>query len=514
MSDDQIREDIFNVVWKTCDTFRGIIDPAQYKDYILTMLFVKYLSDIRKSKLAEYEKKYAGDKVRIARSMERERFVVPEVELKNAKGKVEDAFPATFDALYERRNRADIGQVINIVLEALDDANKAKLHNVFRNIDFNSESSLGNTRQRNQRLQTMLADFNSEKLDLRPERVGHMDIIGDVYEYLISRFAAQAGKKAGEFYTPAEVSETLARLVAPKPGDRICDPTCGSGSLLIKASKQVGTRDFALFGQEMNGSTWALCKMNMFLHDVDAARIEWEDTIRHPQLTENDALMKFDVVIANPPFSLDKWGQEIAEKDRFRRFTRGIPPKSKGDWAFILHMLATAIEGKGRVGVVVPHGVLFRGGQEGAIRKAVIEENLLSGIIGLPGNLFYGAGIPAALLIFDKSRKANAKGEVFFVDASREFEQGTNQNRLRPEDIDKIVATFRKRKEIPKYAHLATFAEIEENEFNLNIPRYVDTFEPEPEIDVAGVQKEIEELEGKLTVTRKKMAGYLKELGF
>jgi type I restriction enzyme M protein len=177
-------------------------------------------------------------------------------------------------------------------------------------------------------------------------------------------------------------------------------------------------------------------------------------------------------------------------------------------------MLATAIEGKGRVGVVVPHGVLFRGGQEGAIRKAVIEENLLSGIIGLPGNLFYGAGIPAALLIFDKSRKANAKGEVFFVDASREFEQGTNQNRLRPEDIDKIVATFRKRKEIPKYAHLATFAEIEENEFNLNIPRYVDTFEPEPEIDVAGVQKEIEELEGKLTVTRKKMAGYLKELGF
>ena len=514
MNDDQIRDDIFNVVWKACDTFRGVIDPAQYKDYILTMLFVKYLSDIRKSRLAEYEKKYAGDKLRVSRAMERERFVVPEVQIRDAKGKIEDAFPATFDALFERRNRPDIGQLINILLEALEDANKAKLHNVFRNIDFNSEANLGNTRQRNQRLQTILSDFAGEALDLRPERVGHMDIIGDVYEFLIARFAAQAGKKAGEFYTPSEVSETLARLVAPKPGDRICDPTCGSGSLLIKASKQVGSDNFALFGQEMNGSTWALCKMNMFLHNVDAARIEWEDTIRHPMLIEGDALMKFDIVIANPPFSLDKWGQEIAADDRFHRFAPGIPPKSKGDWAFILHMLSTTVEGKGRVGVVVPHGVLFRSGAEGAIRKSVVEENLLDAVVGLPGNLFYGAGIPAALLIFDKARKHNGKGDVFFIDASREFEQGTNQNRLRPADIDTIVNTYRNRKEIAKYSHRAKYAEIVENEFNLNIPRYVDTFEPEPEIDVAAVQREIEEIEGKLTETRKKMAGYLKELGF
>jgi type I restriction enzyme M protein len=222
--------------------------------------------------------------------------------------------------------------------------------------------------------------------------------------------------------------------------------------------------------------------------------------------------MKFDIVIANPPFSLDKWGQETADKDRFQRFGRGIPPKSKGDWAFILHMLATAVEGKGRVGVVVPHGVLFRGGSEGAIRKSVIEDNLLDGVVGLPGNLFYGAGIPAALLIFDKSRKHKGKGEVFFVDASREFEQGTNQNRLRPEDIDKIIATYRAQKEISKYSHRAPYTEIEENEFNLNIPRYVDTFEPEPEIDVAVVQKEIEEIEGKLVLTREKMKKYLKEL--
>jgi len=514
MKDDQIRDDIFNVVWKTCDTFRGVIDPTQYKDYILTMLFVKYLSDIRKSRLAEYEKKYKGDPLRISRAMERERFVIPEVHLRDAKGKIEDSFPATFDALYDRRSRPDIGQIINVLLEALEDANKAKLHNVFRNIDFNSEANLGNTRQRNQRLQTVLDDFASAALDLRPERVGHMDIIGDVYEFLISRFAAQAGKKAGEFYTPAEVSETLARLVAPKPGDRICDPTCGSGSLLIKASKQVGSDDFSLFGQEMNGSTWALCKMNMFLHNVDAARIEWEDTIRHPLLIEGNALMKFDIVIANPPFSLDKWGQEVAANDRFHRFAQGIPPKSKGDWAFILHMLATAVEGKGRVGVVVPHGVLFRSGAEGAIRKAIVEANLLDAVVGLPGNLFYGAGIPATLLIFDKSRKHGAKGNILFIDASREFEQGTNQNRLRPSDIDKIVTTYRARKEIAKYAHRATFAEIQENEFNLNIPRYVDTFEPEPEIDVAAVQRDIDEIEAKLAITRKKMAGYLKELGF
>ena len=192
-----------------------------------------------------------------------------------------------------------------------------------------------------------------------------MDVIGDVYEYLIEKFAASAGKKAGEFYTPAAVSETLARLVAPKPGNRIYDPTCGSGSLLIRAGNQVGTADYALYGQEMNGSTWALCKMNMFLHGVDAAHIEWEDTLRHPMfLDTHDALMKFDVVIANPPFSLDKWGQEIAAQDKYSRFQRGIPPKSKGDWAFISHMLATAVKGSGRVGVVVPHGVLFRGGQE------------------------------------------------------------------------------------------------------------------------------------------------------
>jgi len=511
MNDQQKRDAIFNTVWRACDTFRGVIDPAQYKDYILTMLFVKYLSDIYKSKRAEFEKKFRGNKIKIERKMKLERFIITEIELKDSNNKIEDRFPATFDSLYERRSQSNIGELINILLEHLEDANKAKLHNVFRNIDFNSEANLGQTRQRNTRLKHLLEDLVG--LDLRLETVGHMDVIGDVYEYLIEKFAASAGKKAGEFYTPAAVSETLARLVAPKPGNRIYDPTCGSASLLIRAGNQVGSDDFALYGQEMNGSTWALCKMNMFLHDVDAAHIEWEDTLRHPMFfDDHGSLMKFDVVIANPPFSLDKWGQEIAAKDKYSRFQRGIPPKSKGDWAFISHMLASAVEDSGRVGVVVPHGVLFRGGQEGKIREAVIRENLLDAVIGLPANLFFGTGIPAALMIFDKARAVNRR--ILFIDASREFEQSTNQNKLRPQDIEKIVSTFKKRKSIDKYAYAATFAEIRENEFNLNIPRYVDTFEPEPEIDIAAVQKEIDEIEAELAKTRKKMSEYLKELGF
>jgi len=496
MNQQQRKSEIFNAVWRACDTFRGVIDPAMYKDYILTMLFVKYLSDIRKHKLADYDKKYGGDKLRVERAMARERFIVGE--------------NASFDYLYDHRNDSDIGQTINTVLEGIEDANKTKLHNVFRNIDFNSEANLGQTRQRNNRLKNLLEDFAA--LDLKPDNNGDMDIIGDVYEYLIEKFAASAGKKAGEFYTPAEVSETLARLVAPQKGDRICDPACGSGSLLIRAGKQVGTNDFALYGQEMNGSTWALCKMNMFLHEVDSARIEWEDTIRHPQLIEDDSLMKFDIVIANPPFSLDKWGQEMAAEDRYARFQRGIPPKSKGDWAFISHMLATAVEDTGRVGVVVPHGVLFRGGQEGSIREAVIRENLLDAVIGIPANLFYGTGIPAALMIFDKSR--NPGKDILFIDASREFEQSTNQNKLRPQDTEKIVTTYRKRQEVEKYAYPASFKEIAKNEFNLNIPRYVDTFEAEPEIDIAAAQKEIELLEVELAETQAKMNVYLKELGF
>jgi type I restriction enzyme M protein len=381
---------------------------------------------------------------------------------------------------------------------------------VFRNIDFNSEANLGQTKERNKRLKDLLEDFANETIDLRPSRVGKQDIIGNTYQYLIGRFASDAGKKGGEFYTPGEVSELLARLLAPKQGSRICDPTCGSGSLLIQVGDQVGDNDFSLYGQEMNGSTWALCRMNMLVHNKDAARIEWGDTIGNPKLIEKDSLMKFDVVVANPPFSLDKWGAESADADKFHRFNRGVPPKSKGDYAFISHMIESAKEDGGRVGVIAPHGVLFRGGAEGRIRKALIEENLLDAVIGLPEKLFFGTGIPAVIMLFKKGRSTK---DVLFIDASGEFVEGTNQNKLGEEQIKKIVATYRAFQTMPKYASRATREEIAENDFNLNIPRYVDTFEAEKEVDLKAVELEIEGLEKHLADVRKQMAGYLKELG-
>ena len=382
--------------------------------------------------------------------------------------------------------------MINIALEKIEDANKAKLENVFRNIDFNSEPHLGQTRERNRRLVSLLDDFANPRLDLRPSRIGNQDVIGNTYEYLISRFASDAGKKGGEFYTPPEVATLLARLLEPQSGDRICDPACGSGSLLIRVARQIGDRNFALFGQESNGSTWALCRMNMFLHEMDNARIEWCNTITNPRLVEGDSLMKFNIVVANPPFSLDKWGADEAVNDRFHRFWRGIPPQSKGDYAFISHMVETALADEGRVGVIVPHGVLFRGGAEGKIRQQMIEENLLKAVIGLPANLFFGTGIPAAILIFDKGKNTR---DVLFIDASRDYMDDKNQNRLRDQDIEKIVKTYQRFETEAKYAYRATFDEIKENDFNLNIPRYVDTFEEEEEVDILAVQKEIEQLE-------------------
>lgn len=496
------KEEINGVVWRACDTFRGAVDPSEYKNYVLTTLFERYLSDVWKDKRQEYELKYKGDKERVKRALSRERFVVPD--------------ECDFDYLYSKRDAANIGELINVALEKIEDANKEKLENVFRNVDFNSEPALGQTKERNRRLKHLLEDFADERLDLRPSRIDNRDIIGDVYEYLIGRFAAGAGKKAGEFYTPPEVSTLLAKLVQPKPGDRICDPACGSGSLLIRVAKEVRDADgkpsknFSLFGQESNGSTWALCRMNMFLHEMDGARIEWCDTITNPKLIADDKLMKFDIVVANPPFSLDKWGADFAANDPHNRFWRAIPPKSKGDYAFISHMIESAVTDEGKVGVIVPHGVLFRGGSEGLIRQKLIEENLLEAVIGLPSNLFFGTGIPAAMLLFSKGKKSR---DVLFIDASREFRDDKKQNRLRPQDIDKIVSTFRAFKSVPKYAHRAKFKEIEENEFNLNIPRYVDTSEEEKEIDIAKLQEEIDDLETKLAETRRQMAEYLKELG-
>ncbi len=513
------QNEINEILWQACDTFRGTLDPTQYKDYILVMLFLKYMSDLWRDKRDQYRERYGGDENRVERALARERFIMPLVELRDKDGNLEESFPASFEDLYERRTRSNIGELINIALEAIEDANKAKLENVFRNIDFNSEPNLGQTKDRNRRLNHLLEDFAKPQLDLRPSRIGNEDVIGNAYEYLISRFAADSGKKGGEFYTPGEVATLLAKLLDAQPGETICDPACGSGSLLIRVAKEVGSTNFALYGQESNGSTWALCRMNMFLHEMDNARIEWCNTITSPSLVEGDSLTKFNVVVANPPFSLDKWGQDFAENDPYNRFWRGIPPKSKGDYAFISHMIETALVGEGRVGVIVPHGVLFRGGAEGKIRQKLIEDNILEAVIGLPANLFFGTGIPAAIVIYNRARKSWAKARsdrdkhVLFIDASREYQDDKNQNRLREQDIKKIVDAFGKFEAVDKYAHAATLEEIKENEFNLNIPRYVDTFEPDPEVNIPAVQKEIADLEAELATVEDELAGYLKELG-
>ena len=502
MADQQMQQQINQTAWAACDTFRGVVDAGQYKDYILVMLFLKYVSDLWNEHVEEYRTQFAGDDARIRRRLERERFVLPE--------------GASFYDLYEQRNEANIGELINIAFEKIEDANRSKLEGVFRNIDFNSEANLGRVKDRNRRLKNLLEDFAKPAMDLRPSRVTE-DVIGECYIYLISRFASDAGKKAGEFYTPSAVSGLLAKLAAPKVGDTICDPACGSGSLLIQAAQQVGSDNFALFGQEVNGATWALARMNMFLHAKDAARIEWCDTLNSPALVEGDHLMRFDVVVANPPFSLDKWGAENASNDQYARYWRGVPPKSKGDYAFITHMIEIAKRQSGRVAVIVPHGVLFRGGAEGAIRKALIEENMLDAVVGLPANLFTTTGIPVAILIFDRSRESGganaARKDVLFIDASKEFTPGKTQNVMDDEHITKVLDTYFSRLEIEKYSHLASLDEIAENDFNLNIPRYVDTFEAEEEIDVAALQKDINRLEVELAEVRGKMAGYLKELG-
>ena len=502
MSDQVTQQQVNQAAWAACDTFRGAVDPAQYKDYILTMLFLKYISDLWNDHVETYRKQFGGDDARIRRRLERERFILPE--------------GTSFYDLHAARNEANIGELINIALEKIEDTNRTKLEGVFRNIDFNSEANLGRVKDRNRRLKNMLEDFAKPALDLSPSRVTQ-DIIGECYIYLISRFASDAGKKAGEFYTPVAVSRLLAKLAAPKPGNTICDPACGSGSLLIRAAEEVASDNFALFGQEVNGATWALARMNMFLHAKDAARIEWCDTLNSPTLVEGDHLMRFDVVVANPPFSLDKWGAENAATDQFKRFWRGVPPKSKGDYGFLTHMVEIAKRQSGRVAVIVPHGVLFRGGAEGTIRRALIEENLLDAVVGLPANLFTTTGIPVAVLIFDRSREqggANeARRDVLFIDASKDFTPGKTQNVMEEAHVARVLDTYAQRAEIARYSHRADVAEIAENDFNLNIPRYVDNFQAEEEINVAALQRDINRIEAELAEVRERMAGYLRELG-
>jgi len=492
--------EINKAVWNACDTFRGVISADTYKDFILTMLFLKYLSDVYRDEYNSLMDEY-GDADLVKELMSNQRFVLPD--------------GASFWDLYEQRHQPGNGQRIDEALHAIEEANGNKLKNVFQDISFNTDR-LGNEKKKNELLRHLLEDYGKEVMNLSPSRVGSLDVIGNAYEYLIKHFAADAGASAGEFYTPPEVSSLLATILNPVEGDAICDPACGSGSLLIKcgamARKNSGSKNYELFGQEAIGSTWALAKMNMFLHGEDNHRIEWGDTLRHPLLLDDKgSLLRFDVVTANPPFSLSKWGHEDASDDPHGRFHRGLPPKTKGDYAFITHMIETLKNDTGRMGVVVPHGVLFRGSSEGKIRQQLIEENLLDTVIGLPEKLFFGTGIPAAILVFKKNKTDDT---VLFIDASREFESGSNQNKLTDENLAKIIETYNKREFVDKYAYVASLDEIKENDFNLNIPRYVDTFEPEAEIDLVAVREERLALKAELASLENEMEHYLKELGY
>lgn len=494
------QEELNKKLWGAADSARGVVDAGVFKDYVLALLFYKYMSDMHKAEREKLKDKYGENEERIKMRLQNARFVMPD--------------GAGFYDVIAQKNADNIGEILNKALRSIEDANEEKLKGIFI-IDFNSQSVLGATDQRNKMIRDLLDDFKDIDLAETDD-----DILGNAYMFMIERFGSEAGKKAGEFFSPRVLCELVAKIASPKVGDRICDPACGSGSLLLLAGEEVekqGSKNYALYGQEKTGSTYNLARMNMFLHGKDSARIEWGDTLNNPLLLEDDRLMTFDIVVANPPFSLDKWGDKSLENDKYNRFWRGMPPASKGDYAFISHMIETAKAKEGRVVVIVPHGVLFRGSSEGKIREALIKENILDAVIGLPAGLFQTTGIPVAILVFDRSREPGGANEnrkdVLFIDASRDFVSGKNQNTLSSEHISKIVETYKKRSETEKYSHLATFNEIKENDFNLNIPRYVDTFEEEPEIDIAATQKRILELEQELAKTQAQMQEYLKELG-
>lgn len=437
------KSDLYSSLWASCDQLRGGMDASQYKDYILTLLFVKYVSDKAKADPNSL-------------------IDVPE--------------GGSFDDMLAAKGDKEIGDRFNKIIAKLAEAND--LRNVIDLADFNDEEKLGRGKEMQDRLSKLVTIFND--LDFRGSRAEGDDLLGDAYEYLMRHFATESGKSKGQFYTPAEVSRILAKVVGIGANTRqdqtVYDPACGSGSLLLKAAAEA-PRGMSVYGQEKDNATWALSKMNMILHGNEIAEIYKGDTITNPQTAAGSHLKTFDFVVMNPPFSVKSWNNGL-END-YNRFEYGRPPEKNGDYAFLLHAL-TSLKSKGKGAIILPHGVLFRGHAEAGIRKRLLQHGFIKGIIGLPANLFYGTGIPACIVILDKENAVGRTG-VFMIDASKGFMKDGNKNRLRSQDIHKIVDTFNNQREIDRYSRMVPMSEIADpkNDYNLNIPRYIDSSEPE-----------------------------------